>query len=700
MEKDTENENKNIKNIAHVQVTEGCDKFQCFEPLCKSCKDFVSNSAKEQEEKISFITETIETHVCDGISPFITDETLFLKIQNFDSTIKKYLNENNNEDISDSDMEIMKNVLCDANSFPFILTTLHQSNIPYNFKNRLLKDDDLYNLTELTLKQNHILQRIKNSFKAMTRNFLKKPSLTRSNVRGFVLLFCFLDFLDLACVEEIIKRVMNFSHDAEVYFWTTLEELPNFVFKFIGQLTGKFRLISPGAKILTILQRDALNIIAPFCKRVFAIRMENQEMFIIKELEKLVPVLKIVEAFENDANDFETDGIFFTREQKFDVFNTMIESKRERKSIEKNEINDIPQDPCDEPYPVNKIMVKRTDLANTAIRELESIDPSNFLLYFEVTFEGEDGVDRGGLTREFFYKLAEEIFSPKYGMFDIIDDKFYWFSVNSDTGLSYYKLLGTIVALAVVNFVPIPISFPLLLYKKLLGKKIILDDLEEFGSSYVSNIKQTLEMRDKGENIEDLCLNFTAGYKKYETVKVAPIIEGGEDIPVTNDNLDIYISQYIQWIAVDSVDNVFNAFADGFFRVIDRRRLSFFTPQDISQLVSGVPKFDWKALKDACTYTEYKSNSKVIKNFWDAFFNDFNEEDRKHFLMFATGCGFAPIGGLGKVKITIFKCSDPNALPTAHTCDRSLMLPCYSTKKIMIDKIKLAIYNTETFGFK
>ena len=37
--------------------------------------------------------------------------------------------------------------------------------------------------------------------------------------------------------------------------------------------------------------------------------------------------------------------------------------------------------------------------------------------YFQVQFEGEEGVDDGGIQKEFFMLLIKEILNPDFGMF-------------------------------------------------------------------------------------------------------------------------------------------------------------------------------------------------------------------------------------------------------------------------------------------
>jgi len=44
-------------------------------------------------------------------------------------------------------------------------------------------------------------------------------------------------------------------------------------------------------------------------------------------------------------------------------------------------------------------------------------NPSDLKKQLVVEFEGEQGVDEGGVSKEFFQLVVEEIFNPDYGMF-------------------------------------------------------------------------------------------------------------------------------------------------------------------------------------------------------------------------------------------------------------------------------------------
>ena len=77
---------------------------------------------------------------------------------------------------------------------------------------------------------------------------------------------------------------------------------------------------------------------------------------------------------------------------------------------------------------------------------------------------------------------------------------------------------------------------------------------------------------------------------------------------------------------------------------------------------------------------------------------EFNEEEKKKFLFFVTGCDRAPIDGLGSLPFAISRNANVNELPSAHTCFNNLILPDYQNKDLMKKKIQIAINYSEGFG--
>ena len=59
-----------------------------------------------------------------------------------------------------------------------------------------------------------------------------------------------------------------------------------------------------------------------------------------------------------------------------------------------------------------------------------------------------------------------------------------------------------------------------------------------------------------------------------------------------------------------------------------------------------------------------------VQFFW-AVMGELDDDKKRQFLKFTTGCGKCPIGGLGKLQFVIQKDgTDEARLPTSHTCFR------------------------------
>lgn len=115
-----------------------------------------------------------------------------------------------------------------------------------------------------------------------------------------------------------------------------------------------------------------------------------------------------------------------------------------------------------------------------------------------VQFLGEEGVDEGGVQKEFFQLIVREIFDTKYGMFTFNEEsRLCWFSPNpvlDDINIREYKLVGLLLGLAVYNSVILDLHFPLALYKKLMDVDISLSDLKQLDPVRKNKRKYTFSL--------------------------------------------------------------------------------------------------------------------------------------------------------------------------------------------------------------
>lgn len=123
-------------------------------------------------------------------------------------------------------------------------------------------------------------------------------------------------------------------------------------------------------------------------------------------------------------------------------------------------------------------------------------------------------------------------------------------------------------------------------------------------------------------------------------------------------------------------------------------------------LICGASHLDFESLRAITLYDGgYSPDSQVIQSvsfifrwFWEISLS-LDEEHKKMLLFFTTGTDRAPIGGLIKSTFVIARSGpDSDRLPTSHTCFNVLLLPDYSSKEKMQERLLTAIQNAEGFG--
>ncbi|CAJ0920237.1 8129_t:CDS:10, partial [Entrophospora sp. SA101] len=127
-----------------------------------------------------------------------------------------------------------------------------------------------------------------------------------------------------------------------------------------------------------------------------------------------------------------------------------------------------------------ELKIRRDNIIQDSLNQISEnvIDLKKSL---RIVFIGEDGVDGGGLRKEWFLLLIRRLFDPQYGMFTWDEDsKYCWFNPASFENSDQYYLVGVIVGLAIYNSTILDVHFPLACYKKLFNERVGLEDLKVF----------------------------------------------------------------------------------------------------------------------------------------------------------------------------------------------------------------------------
>lgn len=144
-----------------------------------------------------------------------------------------------------------------------------------------------------------------------------------------------------------------------------------------------------------------------------------------------------------------------------------------------------------------EIKVRRNSILEDSYRQIQfpshKVDILKTKLWIE--FDGEVGLDYGGVAREWFYLLSKEMFNPYYGLFEYSATDNYTLQINPYSGvcneehLNYFKFIGRVAGMAVYHGKLLDGFFIRPFYKMMLDKQIILKDMESVDTEYYNSLQ-------------------------------------------------------------------------------------------------------------------------------------------------------------------------------------------------------------------
>ncbi|CAO3641871.1 unnamed protein product [Cunninghamella echinulata] len=361
---------------------------------------------------------------------------------------------------------------------------------------------------------------------------------------------------------------------------------------------------------------------------------------------------------------------------------------------------------------------------------------------------GEEGVDQGGVQKEFFNVLFEMILSTETGLFQLIEGettRLYWFRSNPTPDIRTYEMVGVLLGLAIYNGVILNLPVPLILWKLLCidsenkidalatttandsknkwKKKtspsnhalFTLEDLKQ-GWPQLSHGLEQLLLYNGDVPIEDIF------YQYYEMTTTSfeqgmaniELIPGGSSIFVTRDNRDQYVQDYchhfMYWLHREAI----LAVRRGVWCVLGSQALQLLKPEELEMITCGLSipfqdgdddgrknsLLDMKELEKVAEYDDgYHTDHPLIKDFWSIVHYDLTFEQKKKLLYFVTASDRIPVGGLKELTFVIQRNGpDSDRLPTALTCFSRLLLPEYNHRSKLKDRLITSIENAKGFG--
>ncbi|GLB38349.1 putative ubiquitin-protein ligase [Lyophyllum shimeji] len=352
-----------------------------------------------------------------------------------------------------------------------------------------------------------------------------------------------------------------------------------------------------------------------------------------------------------------------------------------------------------------EIKIRRTRVLEDSYGAVMALTGEDLKRRLMVSFDGEDGLDYGGVSREWFFLLSHEIFNPSYGLFEYSTHDNYTLQINPASGinpdhLSYYKFIGRCLGTAIFHRRFLDAYFVPSFYKMILGKQMSLADLESVDADLHRSLVWML-----GNDITDvLDETFSLTEERFGEMVTIELKPGGEELPVTEENKKEYVDSVVAYRISKRVKAQFDAFMEGLLELIPADLLGVFDERELELLIGGMSEIDMDDWTKFTDYRGYEKTDQVIEWFWQCI-RSWPAERKSRLLQFTTGTSRVPVNGFkdlqgsdGPRRFTIEKSGDPQGLPRSHTCFNRLDLPPYEDYQSLETKLLFAIEETEGFG--
>lgn len=332
---------------------------------------------------------------------------------------------------------------------------------------------------------------------------------------------------------------------------------------------------------------------------------------------------------------------------------------------------------------IDMFRVRRTDVLDDSVAALNRAPARGLRTgMFAVEFVGE-AANGDGLTREWFELVRDAMFGAPAGLFAPTESEpTGYLQAARDgpldwAGQTQYLAAGRLLALSVMANSPVGVYFPVMFFAKLMDVQLAVQDVEVDAPDTFANAVRWSEDPSQLTGID---------------------FDDGR--PVTADNADEYLTEYVNSMVADSP--ALTAVIEGFRDVIPVNvAQNWLTPAVLKQLVMGAVVVDVEDLiahlnvhadLDSAGRREGQWLREILREYAST---GETRPKLREFLRFVTGSSVPPVGGFATLPhhLTVSHFGTDDNLPTSSTCTFLLKLPHYTSKAIMAARIDYAISN-------
>ena len=378
------------------------------------------------------------------------------------------------------------------------------------------------------------------------------------------------------------------------------------------------------------------------------------------------------------------------------------------------------------------LVINRKNILIETFNQFLTNKDLNFYRKLHIYFIDEMAYDDGGVERDWYSGLFNEIFSAKNNYFREIKEKSEakgTYFILSQTGKKcdenreqYFSFFGRLFAKAILDKILIPYELNPIILKYLLFSNYNddnIDNIDEEKNIFNINDIKYFDYEIYNSLVKLLNTNLANNLYFYFVWNInheeIELIDGGSNILVNNENKNLFINKIIELICFKSIKDELQAFKNGFISIIPLNFIKIFTTEEFSFILYGQKEIN---LKDWKMNTIYKKGitekNEVVQFFWEIL-EELKNEQLLLFFKFCTGSTRVPVDGFSalpgpknkivKFCIELLNNKDENdkshKLITAQTCFNTIILPQYKTKDEMRKAINIILESdTNYFGLE
>jgi hypothetical protein len=326
----------------------------------------------------------------------------------------------------------------------------------------------------------------------------------------------------------------------------------------------------------------------------------------------------------------------------------------------------------------------------------------------EIHYEGEEGIDQGGLYRDFLDAIVMELMSSNLplliptpnGQNNTGECRDSWTVQPIPITATIKRMLyclGRFMGICVRRGDVMPLSLSRVVWKLLVDDVPTLEDLTTMDVAAAESVKSLMEIEALGIAPDEFEMYFGEMFFVYHnSAKIeVPLMENGAETRVTYETTKKFATLVKEMRLYEAKEQI-DIIKQGMATVVPVGCFALWSWRELENRVCGNPKIDTQVMRKHTRYESCSETDQHVRFLWQVL-DSMGQQDLQRFLRFCWGRSRLPPEGspLWENGFCICGADDlnPTGLPRAHTCFFQIDVPRYENKRIAEERILFAIRN-------